>query len=121
MKKVPRKKVKKYFELIKLLETSNPKKKEVILNHLDNNSIHFICELVHNVIHNNFQLNNKKINKLKTVLKPMKNCCRYLSKKSGKIERKRKLMVQHGKGLGLILSTAIPILLSLITQYTKSK
>jgi len=118
--KVPKKRVKNYIGLINLLNKSNSKKKEIILKHLNDKSIDFICELVHNVIHNNFNLSSKKVRKIKTLLHPNKKSFRYLSKKSGRIDKKRKLMVQHGQGIGVILSTVLPILLNVLSNYASS-
>jgi hypothetical protein len=111
-----------YFaKLIKLLNKSKNEDREVILEHLNGNSINYLCEIIYNIIGGNVKLSKRQINKLRSELQHNKKCYRYLSKKGGNEERKRKLIKQNGRGIGTILSIALPIILQLITQMLTKK
>jgi hypothetical protein len=106
-----------YFaKLLKLLNKSKNDDREVILEHLNGNSINYLCEVIYNVIGGNIKLSKRQINKLRSELQHNKKCFRYLSKIGGNSDKKRKLIKQNGRGIGTILSIALPIILQLVSE-----
>jgi len=76
-----------------------------------------ICECVYNVIHTDLNLPKQKKNKLKNFIKA--NCSIHrinkIASKKENLFKRRKALKQEGKGLPMILATAIPFLIDLIT------
>jgi hypothetical protein len=107
---------KKYIPLLNVLKKLNPKEMEGILDFLNDDAIDNICECVYNVIHTDLSLPNKKKSKLKNFIKS--NCSVHrlnkISSKKENIFKRRKALKQEGKGLPMILATAIPFLVDLI-------
>jgi hypothetical protein len=107
---------KKYIPLLNVLKKLKPKEIEGILDFLNDDAIDNICECVYNVIHTDLKLPSKKKSKLRNFIKS--NCSVHrLNKISSKKEalfKRRKALKQEGKGLPMILATAIPFLIDLI-------
>ena len=106
---------KKYLPLIKIVKKLKPEERSEIVWYLKNEAVEFLCECVHNVLYTDIGIKNK--NKLKNKIK---NSCsihrlKSISSKSRSTEAKVKALRQEGKGLGLILSAAIPFLMSLFS------
>jgi hypothetical protein len=106
-----------YSNLLKLIKKSKSDDRNVILEHLNDDSIDFICEVIYNVINGKIRLTKHQTNKLRNKLREDKKCFRYLSKKGVKTKRRRKLIKQNGRGIGAILSIVLPIILELIANY----
>ena len=106
----------KYIPLLNTLKKLKPKEMSDIIDFLNDDAIENICECVYNVIHTDLKLPNKKKNKLKNFIKT--NCSvhriKKISQKKENIFKRRKALKQEGKGLGMILATAIPFLIDLI-------
>ena len=106
----------KYIPLLNTLKKLKPKEVSDIIDFLNDDAIENICECVYNVIHTDLKLPNRKKNKLKNFIKS--NCSVHrinkISSKKENIFKRRKALKQEGKGLGMILATAIPFLVDLI-------
>lgn len=97
--------------LLKVLRDIKPEQRTIILAHLDNQGCSTVINSVKKVLHNK-KLNNHTRKKLIKTLSSQKNLFRKLiSSKKGK-DRKQ-LLPAVGSGLGLVLGTAIPLLLEL--------
>lgn len=107
--------LKKKLELYKVLNSVPKVTLKHIIKHLDDESIDDICECVFNIIYTDLKLSNKKRSALKTKLH--KHCCvknlKRISNKKLSTSRRRKALMQEGEGIGLILSTVIPLLTKL--------
>lgn len=110
-------------KLISLLQSLNklsPDAIKTLISHLSDDSIDSLCECVYNVINVDLKL-NKKLKK-KLVKHINKKCCKKRLKcimnKKHNISKRRKALSMEGGfgGLGLLLSTAIPLLTSLFTK-----
>ena len=88
-----------------------------IISCLDETTIKFLCECVHNAISFKYvsKLERKKrITLLKKIL-PYKKAIKYLCKKGKKLNTRKKLIIQKGYGfLFPILSAVIPLITSLL-------
>lgn len=111
---------KKCPELIALLEcmkNMNSKEIEAVIGALKEDKIDDICECVYNVIRTPLKISNDKRKKLKHYLKKHSSKKRLdiISKKSIPVQKRRKALQQEGKGLGMILATALPFLVDLFS------
>ena len=91
---------------------------EVIVNSLDTKVIHKLGELYHNVEFSIDKIPKIHRDHLKKCMSNDKSACRYISNKRKPVHGKRKfLKKQVGSGIfTLILSTAIPLLISLLSK-----
>jgi hypothetical protein len=111
--------IKYHIQLLKLINKSKLPDREIILNHLNDRGIHFICEIIHNIINNKLPLTKKQEIQIRKKLINKKKCYRYLSKKKNNLAKKRKIINQNGAGIGLLLSTALPFAIQLLTPLLK--
>jgi hypothetical protein len=89
-----------------------------IIKHIDSNGIESLCECVFNTIYTDLKLSKRNKNKIKKNFiekKSLRNL-KTITDKSKDISKKRKALLQEGKGIGLILSSVVPILASLISK-----
>jgi hypothetical protein len=107
--------IKYHIQLLKLITKSKPDDKAVILTHLNDKGIHFICEVIHNIINSKLHLSKKQRSKIREGLMSRKTCYRFLSKKKNNINKKRKIIKQNGAGIGLLLSAALPFAIQLLS------
>jgi hypothetical protein len=109
-------KKKKYLPLLNILKKLKPKDVSDLVEFLSDDAIDNICECVYNVIHTDLNLPSRKKSKLRNFIKS--NCSIHrLNKITSKKEalfKRRKALQQEGKGLPMILATAIPFLVDLI-------
>lgn len=100
------------------LQNLKPEQLQHVMKHLDDKSIDDICECVYNTLFTDLNIPTNKKNKLKKHLN--KHCCKanlkIISSKNRPISRRRKALQQEGKGLGIILSTIVPLLTSLFAK-----
>jgi hypothetical protein len=114
----PQTKFKKYSRLLIVLgKLKNKEDQSIILNHLDGNSINFICETIHNTIHGNINISRRKRKILKNNLLDKKHCFEKLSKKSTKLNEKRVIIKQLGGSISLLLAAVTPIIAQLVAQF----
>jgi hypothetical protein len=106
---------KKFLALLKIMKKLKPDERSSLIPYLKSDCIEFLCECVHNVLYTDIGLKNK--NKIKKGIKS--NCSvhrlKTIASKTKSSEAKIKALKQEGKGLGLILSAALPFLINLIT------
>ena len=107
---------KKYIPLLNVLKKLNPKDLNAVLDNLQDGAIDNICECTYNVLFTDLKLTGKKKSQLKRFLK--KNCSihrlKKISSKKVPISKRRLALKQEGKGLPMLLATAIPFLVDLI-------
>jgi hypothetical protein len=108
---------KKYIPLLNVLKKLKPNEISAVVDFLNDDAIDNICECVYNVIHTDLNLPSKKKNKLRNFIKS--NCSLHrinkISSKKEALFKRRKALKQEGKGLPMILATAIPFLIDLFT------
>jgi hypothetical protein len=113
--------VKYHIQLMRIITRSKPGDRATILKHLNDKGVHFICEVIHNIINGNLHLSKKQRGLIRRGLMSEKECYRYLSKKKNNLYKKRKLIEQHGEGIGLLLARALPYAVQLIESLFKKK
>lgn len=108
------KKLKKYLPLITILSKATKKELKCILSSLNDDALDQISVCVFNCIHNtNFP--PAEFKKLQNKIKKDKTNLRFIEKnvfKRGKA--RRKAIIQSGGSIGDILSTILPLVLSII-------
>lgn len=108
--------VKKYAAIALLLKSLSEKKRSLVLQHLDEGTIEFLCGLVNNVITEKTALSTRALNRLRTLLEDKKLCFRYVANYKHSTSSKRKKLVQSGRGIGMILTAVAPLLSSVIEK-----
>ena len=106
---------KKYLNLVKIVSKLKPEERSHIIPYLKTDSVEFLCECVHNVLYTDIGIKNK--NKIKQKLKNQCSVHRLktIASKSKSVAAKTEALRQEGKGLGVILSAALPFLINLLT------
>ena len=91
------------FELLRILTKLKPSERKIIVSNLDREAIDTLCETVTNVFFNDISIRKKKKKELYNNFVDKKNLIGTLSNKKIDFERRKKLLVQEGGSLGLIL------------------
>lgn len=108
--------MKKNQNIIHLLKLIQKQNNPNVFDFLNDEAIDCICECVFNVLYTDLKLPSYKKNKLKKFLKH--NCSvhrlKKIASKKVPINKRRKALKMEGRGLGLILASAIPFLTNLI-------
>ena len=110
---------KQYLDLLQVLKKIKAEDRAKIVPYLKTDAIEFIGECTHNVLFTDLGLKNKS--HLKKCLKSQCNVKRLksISNKNTPLDKKIAALKQEGKGIGLILSVALPFLLNLIQDRYK--
>jgi hypothetical protein len=111
-KNISLKKIQFYQSLNKL----KPTELKHIISHLNDDGINSICECVYNIIYTDLKFSKQKKKLLKRHI--TNNCCmkniKIITNSKDNISKKRKALLQEGKGIGFILSSLIPILTKIL-------
>ena len=102
------------LKLIKILNKLQPEERELIIYFLDEKGIDVLCEVVTNVFFNDLKANKKRKNILYERFKNKQKSISKISDRRLPYKSRKKLLVQEGGSLGLILTTALPFLLNLL-------
>ena len=122
MKKIKRRKnskknISKILSLFKFLTNINSNNRDFILKYLNDDAVNLISESIHNLLYNKSCKNLIPINKQKYLIKKIKcdkAAYETIARRPCSVNSRRKKIVQVGGGIGVILSTLIPILTSLL-------
>ena len=101
--------------LLKKIKKMNSQQFSTMVETINDQTVDDLCQCIYNVIYTDLHLSKKK----KTCLKKHihKNCTKSrlktISTKSTPISKRRRAMKQEGKGLPLLLASAIPFLINL--------
>jgi len=103
------------LSLLQALKSVRPECRDKLLEHLNDSGCEILFETIKNVLRNDKVKAHSRA-KLKKVLAPHKNALRYISKKGKPLTLKKKRLRQiGGNPLTSILTTAIPLLLQIIS------
>ena len=91
------------LKFLKILQKLEPSERKVIVSKLDRDAIDTLCETVTNVFFNDISIRKKKKKDLYDSFVDKKNLIGTLSNKNINFEKRKKLLVQEGGSLGLIL------------------
>jgi L-lactate utilization protein LutC len=86
-----------------------------IIKHLDDKGIDDICECLYNVIFTDMNLSKKKKTLLKKHIRNFPNI-KKITNANISVSKRRAALSQSGSGIGLILSTVLPLLTSLFSR-----
>lgn len=104
------------LSFLQALKGLRPAHRTVLLSHLDENSCETLYETISNVLCNT-NITSSQRRRLKKQLTPHKDTLRFLSCKRKSPQAKKKRLTQMGGfPITTILSTAIPLLTSLIKK-----
>jgi hypothetical protein len=107
---------KKNLSLLKVLSKLKASDLSEIVLHLDDETTNTLCETIYNVLHTDLQFSSQKKAHLKRFIKS--NCSvhrlKKISCKRVPLFKRKKCLSMEGRGLGLILASAIPFLTDLI-------
>ena len=118
-KKLSLSKIKKLLVLFKYIIVQKSGNKNTVLRYLNDESINDISESIHNLLYNeklNSLFSRLQKTKLKRIIKHNVKSFEDISRKKVPIIKRRKKIIQHGKGIGTILLTLIPILSSFLAK-----
>ena len=103
--------LKRNFDLLKVLNKASPKQRQAILDTSKNDLIQCIAEIIQNLLQGNVKLSTVQ----KSKLKKYKSVLRTIANKKTKIADKKKLLlVQKGGFLSALLAPAIGVIGSLL-------
>lgn len=113
-------------EKLKLYKALNGLKPDVlsgIIEHLNENSVNALCECVYNVIHTDLSLTPKVKSNLRKKLKSKCNekNLKSITSKNVSVSKRKKALSQEGTGIGIILSTIVPLLANLLFNRKKAQ
>ena len=91
------------LKLLKILSKIKPLERKIIISVLDRDAIDTLCETVTNVFFNDIRIGKKRKDKLFENFKDKQKLIGTLSNKNINFKRRKKLLVQEGGSLGLIL------------------
>ena len=91
------------LKFLKILQKLEPSERKVIVSKLDRDAIDTLCETVTNVFFNDISIRKKKKKDLYDSFIDKKKLIGTLSNKNINFEKRKKLLVQEGGSLGLIL------------------
>ena len=85
-----------------------------IIPYLADEYVNFLSEAVYNTVNTNLGLTKKQKNRLRKELNCCKNSVKSICSEKTSIGRRRHILTQKGGFLGILLSTILPIISSLI-------
>ena len=91
------------LEFLRILRKLKPLERKVIISLLDHNAIDTLCETVTNVFFNDLRIGKKRKKELYENFEDKQKLIGKLSNKNIDFKRRKKLLVQEGGSLGLIL------------------
>lgn len=106
--------VQKYMHILHTLQTAKPKLRKSILENADIQLIRTLIDCIHNTLNGTVQLSTKDIKKLRR----FKTVLRKILFSKCKIEQKRKLILQTGRGAFLPILLA-PIVSAAISHFLR--
>lgn len=95
---------------LELIKTCPKTLRKQVLKKLPNRSVKAICECTHNVLKGNIPLSPYQ----KKSLKKYKNSLRKIGTKKGTLFSKKKLIIQQGGFLNILIPAALSVLTGLI-------
>lgn len=102
--------VKKNLPLLKILSRASEDERAALLKHIDKEGLDVVCTCIFNAIWNRdvVPLSQRKVirSELKKSAKPLQ----YIARNKNDPTRRRRLLVQHGGSLPLLLSAVIPVI-----------
>lgn len=89
-----------------------------ILKHIDSNGVESICECVFNTIYTDLKIPKRRKSNIRKIFRnpnAIRNL-KIITNKNKNTEKKRKALIQEGRGIFTILATVAPLLASLFSR-----
>lgn len=102
-----------HLELLKVLHKADPKTSKSILKLCNCDLVRCLVECAHNCLIGNLPLTTSE----KRKLKKHRLFLHRLAKKGESVEKKRKLMIQKGSGIGAVAALAGPIISAIVSHF----
>ena len=96
--------------LINILKKSKPEVRCRLINYLNPEGIRVLSEVVYNVLFNKLELSKSQKLRIKKEYQKEKKNLKEISKRRSSVKKRRKLLSQHGGGLGTILGKRLHVL-----------
>lgn len=110
-------------ELLKLIKRMKGNEFSNFIDAVSDNTVDEICECVYNVVNSNLKFGRRKKLQLKRHIR--KNCSvhriRKIMNKKIPVFKRRKALKMEGRGLPMLLASAIPFVIDLIGGLFKKK
>ena len=105
------------LSFLKILLKLKDHERSCLIDHLSDSSINKIGHIVFNSIFTDLKIPAKKARSLADKLKPHKKDLVYISNANHSVEsRRKKIKRQSGSGLGILLASVVPALVSLLAK-----
>ena len=91
------------LEFLRILKKLKPSERKIIISVLDSDAIDTLCETVTNVFFNDLRIGKKRKKELYENFEDKQKLIGKLSNKNIDFKRRKKLLVQEGGSLALIL------------------
>ena len=113
--------VRKNAPLLELLVRATDEERKCVLKHIDNSAVDIICCCVFNAIYNKEIIPKERLKIIRKKLGKFTRPLVYLSQHRHNRKKRKKLLVQQGAGLPLLLASVIPIIKSSTIGELKKK
>lgn len=109
------------INFLKMISHIPPNDIAQVLPLLKVHHINLICSVCRNVLFSKhgLKLSKSKIEKIKKLTEPNRKSFLALANKNTNLKRKKKIISQHGKGIGALIGLALPLISSLISGFSK--
>lgn len=109
------------IDLLKILLKLSNEERKYLIKKLNQKEVDYVCSVCYNILFtkNGLLLGKKKINRLRKEVEANRKEFLKLSNKAGSLNQKKRILSQQGKGLGTVLSVAIPLLSSILPKIPK--
>ena len=108
--------IKRNFDSLRMLQKANPKLRKAIIENSKADLIIALCEIIENTLHGTVKLNEVQKKKLKRYGQIL----RHVANRGVTIKEKKKLLVQRGGFLSVILPPAIALVSALISHAART-
>jgi hypothetical protein len=96
-----------------LLETLNSipdEERKCLLKHIDSKAVNVVCCCIHNAIYNAAIVSKQDRKEMRGKLQNLREPLHYLSRLTNNPVKRRRLLVQHGGSLPVLLSAVLPVI-----------
>ena len=102
---------------LKILLKLKPQERSCLVDYLNDESIDKIGHLVFNALFTDLKIKPRQVKILAKKLKGHKRDLEYISNRSNPLNvRRKKVKKQSGSGLGILLASVVPALISLLAK-----
>lgn len=108
----------KALPLLKLICESGEKERDSIINHMSDSTAQIVCGCAYNALHHR---GIARRNEIYDTFKNKSNDLRYVSNFNKPIRLRKKRLIKHGKGVGIIIASVLPLIANFIASHLSKK